>query len=116
MLNKEPGSQIRYYKTGQQEDGYKGYSTNHRDLNIDVYKEELWKIVKEILMLQGYDTQRLEDQIFADVVEDDIISDTSLRITERRQKKCGRSEPNVQRNESLTKYFVSLRILNYIRS
>ena len=115
-MNKEAGSLIKYYKTGQEEDGYKGYSTNHRDLNIDVYKEELWKIVKEILMLQGYDTQRLEDQIFADVLEDDIISDTSLRIMERRQKKCGRSEPNVQRNESLTKYFVSLRILNYIRS
>jgi len=28
-LNKEPGSLIKYYKTGKQEDGYKGYSTNY---------------------------------------------------------------------------------------
>lgn len=27
-LNKESGSLIRYCKTGQQEDGYNGYSTN----------------------------------------------------------------------------------------
>ncbi|HET7284751.1 MAG TPA: DNA polymerase domain-containing protein [Nitrososphaeraceae archaeon] len=42
-LNKESGSIIKYYKTGLQEDGYKGYSTNYQDLNIDVYKLELWK-------------------------------------------------------------------------
>ena len=69
LLNKEPGSLIQYYKTGQQEDGYKGYSTNYQDLNVDVYKEELWKIVKEILMLQGYDIRKLEEQIFAEVEE-----------------------------------------------
>jgi hypothetical protein len=36
LLSKEPGSLIRYYKTGQQENGYKGYSTNYQDLNVDV--------------------------------------------------------------------------------
>jgi hypothetical protein len=46
-----------------EEDGYKGYSTNCQDLNADVYKEELWKIVKNILTLQGYDIQKSEDQI-----------------------------------------------------
>ena len=45
-LNKDSGSLIKYYKTGQQEDGYKGYSTNYQDLNIDIYKVELWKICK----------------------------------------------------------------------
>jgi hypothetical protein len=54
ILNKESGGLISYYKSGQQEDGYKGYSTNYQDLNIDVYKQELWKIVKEILRLLGY--------------------------------------------------------------
>src|SRR6476660_3044149 len=53
-LNKESGSLIKYYKTGQQEDGYKGYSTNYQDLNIDVYKLELWKLVKEVLGLLNY--------------------------------------------------------------
>jgi DNA polymerase elongation subunit (family B) len=45
-LNKESGSLIRYYKTGYQEDGYKGYSINYQDLDIDVYKIELWKLIK----------------------------------------------------------------------
>jgi len=50
-MNKGAGSLIKYYKTGQEEDGYKGYSTNYQDLNVDVYKEELWRIVKDILTL-----------------------------------------------------------------
>ena len=105
---------LTYYKTGQEEDGYKGYSTNYQDLNIDVYKEELWKIVKEILVLQGYDIRKLEDQIFTEDVEDDTVYNTSLRIMEREgqqlNKQSRRSEPNVQRDESLAKYLLSLRI------
>ena len=42
LLNKESGDLITYYKSGMQEDGYKGYSTNYQDLNIDVYKLEPW--------------------------------------------------------------------------
>jgi DNA polymerase, archaea type len=75
-MNKEAGSLIKYYKTGLEEDGYKGYSTNYQDLNVDVYKEELWKIVKEILMLQGYDIQKLEERVFGEEVEDDVLSKT----------------------------------------
>ena len=112
LMNIEAGGLIRYYKTGLEEDGYKGYSTNYQDLNVDVYKEELWKLVKEILTLQGYDIQNLEDQIFGEV-EDNTVYDTSLRLRERQQTKRKRSQSNVQRNESLAKYFLSLRILNY---
>jgi hypothetical protein len=115
-MNKEAGSLIKYYKTGLEEDGYKGYSTNYQDLNVDVYKEELWKLVKEIFTLQGYDVQRLEDQIFPEELEYDALSNTSLRITERQQKKHRRSQSNVQRNESLAKYLLSMQILNYVRS
>jgi hypothetical protein len=62
-------------------------------------------------MLQGYDIQKLEDQIFAEEIEYDALSNTSLRITERQQnKQSRRSEPNVQRDESLAKYFLSSRI------
>jgi DNA polymerase, archaea type len=32
-MNKEAGNLIKYYKTGQEEDGYKGYSTNYQDLS-----------------------------------------------------------------------------------
>jgi DNA polymerase elongation subunit (family B) len=116
-MNKEAGSLIKYYKTGQEEDGYKGYSTNYQDLNVDVYKEELWKLVKEILMLQGYDIQKLEDQIFGEV-EEDTVYDTSLVMKRegQQQKRHRRSGSNVQLNESLTKYLLSLRIPNYVRS
>jgi hypothetical protein len=118
LLNKEPGSLIQYYKTGQQEDGYKGYSTNYQDLNVDVYKEELWKIVEEILVLQGYDIQKLEEQIFPQEVEDGTISKINLSIKKREQgKQKHQTESKVERNESLDKYLLSLRILNnYIKS
>ena len=86
-LNKEPGSLIKYYKTGQQEDGYKGYSTNYQDLDIDVYKIELWKLIKDVLTLLDYDIQKLEDQIFPTIIEDND----------------GKAK-NIQRNESLDKY------------
>jgi hypothetical protein len=111
-MNKEAGSLIKYYKTGQEEDGYKGYSTNYQNLNVDVYKEELWKLVKEILALQGYDIQKLEEQIFGEV-GDDIVYNTSIRLTERQQTTRKRSQANVQRNESLVKYLLSLRIESY---
>ncbi len=74
--------------------------------------EELWRIVKNILMLQGYDIQKLEDQIFGGV-EDDIVYDTSIRLTQRQQTKRRRSQSAIQQNESLTKYFLSLQILTY---
>ena len=115
-MNKEAGSLIKYYKTGLEEDGYKGYSTNYQDLNVDVYKEELWKLVKEILTLQGYDIQKLEDQIFGEEVEYDVLCNISLKTRDRQQGKHRRSQSNVQRNESLAEYFLSLRILNYVRS
>ncbi|MGA8082266.1 MAG: hypothetical protein WB988_10415 [Candidatus Nitrosopolaris sp.] len=113
-MNKEAGSLIKYYKTGLKEDGYKGYSINYQDLNIDAYKEELWKIVKEILMLQGYDIQKLEEQIFGEELEYDVISNISLKTRDRQQGKRKRSESNVQQNESLAKYLLSLR--GYSRS
>lgn len=64
-LNKESGSLIKYYKTGQQEDGYKGYSTNYQDVNIDIYKVELWKLLKENMRSLDCDIQKLEDQIWS---------------------------------------------------
>ena len=92
-MSKGAGSLIKYYKTGQEEDGYRGYSTNYQDLNVDVYREELWRIVKEILTLQGYDIQKLEGQIFGGEVDDDIVYDTSLRLTQRQQTQRRRSQP-----------------------
>jgi hypothetical protein len=112
-LKKESGSLIKYYKTGEQEDGYKGYSTNYQDLNIDVYKLELWKIVKDILRLLGYDIQKLEEQIFSTRVMDggDMIAyKNNLTFVERRVRKHRRTETNVHsRNDSLTNYCLLLQ-------
>jgi len=108
--NKEAGSLIKYYKTGLEEDGYRGYSTNYQDLNVDVYKQELWRIVKDILTLQGYDIQKLEDQIFGGEIGDEIVYDSNLRLTETQHTNHKRSQSNVQRNESLARYLLSPRI------
>jgi len=80
-LNKEPDNLVQYYKTGQQENGYKGYSTNYQDLDIDIYKIELWKLIKEVLRLLDYDIQKLEDQIFPTIIEEDDNCDTTLSNT-----------------------------------
>lgn len=77
-LNKEPGSLIKYYKAGHQEDGYKGYSTNYQDLDIDIYKVELWKLIKDVLGLLDYDIQKLEDQIFPTIIEENDNYDATL--------------------------------------
>jgi hypothetical protein len=45
----------------------------------------------DILTLQGYDIEKLEEEIFAEELEDDTISNISLRITERQQRKHTRS-------------------------
>jgi hypothetical protein len=107
----EAGSLIKYYKTGQQEDGHKGYSTNYRDLNIDVYKQELWNIVKEIVKLQGCDIKKIEEQtIWEGVGKEDITaSENSLSVTGgRRHRKHSCAEENDQRNDSLTNYCLPL--------
>ena len=121
-LNKDSGGLMKYYKAGQQEDGYKGYSTNYQDLNIDIYKVELWKIVKEILRLLDCDIQKLEDQIFLKFIEDDENNDDVTvfgTICHGRAKMKGdinnnRKGSNIQRNESLDKYHSSAQILLFI--
>ena len=121
-LNKDSGGLMKYYKAGQQEDGYKGYSTNYQDLNIDIYKVELWKIVKEILRLLDCDIQKLEDQIFLKFIEDDENNDdvtVFCTICHGRAKMKGdinnnRKGSNIQRNESLDKYHSSAQILLFI--
>jgi hypothetical protein len=98
---------IQYYKAGQQEDGYKGYSTSYQDLNIDVYKQELWNIVKEILRLQGCDIKKIEEQTFpeGEGKEDITASENNLGGSGgRRHRKHSCAEENDQRNDSLTNY------------
>ena len=112
-LQKEPGSLIRYYKTGKQEDSYKGHSTNYQDLDIDVYKIELWKLIKDVLRLLDCDIQKLEDQVFPTIIEDDdnynapTLSDTICTSSTNKKSDINdscRKAKNNQRNESLDKY------------
>lgn len=111
-LKKESGSLIKYYKTGEQEDGYKGYSTNYQDLNIDVYKLELWKIVKDILGLLGYDIQKLEEQVFSPRVLDGdymIACKNDLTFLGRKGRKHRCTETFHSGNDSLTNYCLLLQ-------
>jgi DNA polymerase, archaea type len=112
-LNKESGSLIKYYKTGHQEDGYKGYSTNYQDLDIDIYKIELWKLLREILRLLDCDIQKLEDRIFPTIVtekdDNEYVTASDTVYTSRANKKNDinnndKKTINIQRNESLDKY------------
>ena len=109
-LNKEAGSLIKYYKTGRREDGYKGYSTNYQDLDIDVYKIELWKLLKEVLKILDYDIQKLEGQIFLTDIDNDYVTLSSTIYSSRANKRNDinnnykKANNNIQRNESLDKY------------
>jgi hypothetical protein len=110
-LNKEPGSLIKYYKTGKQEDGYKGYSTNYQDLNIDIYQLELWKLLRDVLRLLDCDVQELEHQISPTIIEDyscDVmLSGTHYSSTANKGNDINNNDKklnNIQRNESLDKY------------
>ena len=109
-LNKEAGSLIKYYKTGRREDGYKGYSINYQDLDIDVYKIELWKLLKEVLKILDYDIQKLEGQIFLTDIDNDYVTLSSTIYSSRANKRNDinnnykKANNNIQRNESLDKY------------
>ena len=112
--NKETGSLIKYYKTGQQEDRYKGYSTNYQDLDIDVYKVELWKLIKDVLRLLDHDIQKLEEQVFPTIIEEEddnydaTLSNTICNIRANKKNDVNdndkKAKKNIQRNESLDKY------------
>jgi DNA polymerase, archaea type len=112
-LKKEAGEIIRYYKTGQQEDGYKDYSSNYQDLNIEVYKLELWNVVKEILRLLDYDIQGIEKEIFPDDEElknDYVLPRNDKIVVRKKYSKNVRSNQNQQVNESISKYQLSTLI------
>jgi DNA polymerase I len=119
-LNRESGSLIKFYKTGQQEDGYNGYSTDYRDLNIDVYKTELWKLVRDVLCLLNCNMQELEDEIFPTIAEDDKSGQNttghgnaySSNVWKRNHNKNNAKANNIQSNESLDKYQLLVRFLS----
>ena len=112
---------IKYYKTGQQEDGYRGYSTNYQDLDIDVYKIELWKLIKDVLRLLNCDVQKLEEQTFPTIIEVvghyDILLGGAIN-TSRANRRNNidndyRKANNIQRNESLDKYLGMMWLMPY---
>ena len=80
-LNKESGSLLNITKLAAR-DGYNGYSTNYQDLDIDVYKIELWKLIKDVLRLLDCDVQCLEEQIFPTIIDGNVHDDnTTLSST-----------------------------------
>ena len=96
------------------EDGYKDYSSNYQDLNIDVYKLELWNIVKEILRLLGYDIQSFEKQIFPhheELENDYIFPRNDQKVIRRKNSKNVSLNENQRINESLSKYQLTTPII-----
>lgn len=91
---------------GQQVDGYKGYPTNYRDLDIDIYKLELWRLLRDVLTLLHCDTQKLQDQIFPTIIEDGGgVTSSGAIYTSRANKRINidnkdKKANNIQ-NESL---------------
>ena len=51
------GDVIEYYES---DNSKTGYSLNHQDISIRKYKLMLWKTVKEILEIAGYDISSIE--------------------------------------------------------
>ena len=54
------GDVIEYYESDNNKEGY---SLNYRDMSITKYKLMLWKTVKEILEIAGYDISSLENEL-----------------------------------------------------
>jgi hypothetical protein len=54
------GDIIEYYES---DNSKAGYSTNYQDISIRKYKLMLWKAIKEILEIAGYDVRSLENEI-----------------------------------------------------
>jgi hypothetical protein len=52
-MNKEAGSLIKYYKTGLEEDGYKGYSTNYQGGWDWATSGNIWYISYEVVTMVG---------------------------------------------------------------
>jgi DNA polymerase I len=53
------GDVIEYYESDNKE----GYSLNYRDINYRKYKFMLWKAIRDVLGIAGYDIGSLEDKI-----------------------------------------------------
>ena len=54
------GDVIEYYESDTKE----GYSLNQQEISIRKYKEMLWKAVKEILEIAGYEIVSIEQELF----------------------------------------------------
>jgi hypothetical protein len=54
------GDVIEYYESDNKE----GYSLNPQNITISKYKTMLWKVVKDILEIAGYDVVTIEKELF----------------------------------------------------
>jgi DNA polymerase I len=59
VVGARKGDVIEYYESDNKE----GYSLNYRDISYRRYKLMLWKAIKEVLEISGYDVRSLENEI-----------------------------------------------------
>lgn len=64
------GDVIEYYECDSNK---AGYSLNHQDISVRKYKLMLWKTVKEILGIAGYEISSLENELVFDHSKGDKI-------------------------------------------
>jgi DNA polymerase elongation subunit (family B) len=60
VVGARKGDVIEYFESDNKE----GYSLNHQDISVKKYKIMLWKAVKEILEIAGYEIAAIDRQIF----------------------------------------------------
>jgi hypothetical protein len=60
------GDVIEYYESDNRE----GYSLNAQDISIRKYKAILWKAVKDILEITGYDIAAVEQELISNCKDD----------------------------------------------
>jgi hypothetical protein len=63
------GDVIEYYESDTKE----GYSLNQQEISIRKYKEMLWKAVKEILEIAGYEIVSIEQELFSTTISHMVL-------------------------------------------
>jgi hypothetical protein len=59
------GDVVEYFETDNNKEGY---SLNSQDISIKKYKIMLWKTVKDVLEIAGYDIATLERELFDNTI------------------------------------------------
>jgi hypothetical protein len=63
-ISARKGELIEYFESDNRE----GYSLNSQDISVKKYKVMLWKAVKDILEIAGYDSATIEQDLVSSIM------------------------------------------------